>query len=226
VLLSEPDTSFKSALRWVTRAAISKYSALKAYLSAQLRDEVRCAAAGKRGGRGRLQGRLTALLNFSAEFFSSLGIAVPREGSPHDRSDMHEAPDVDALIRATPIQPLSRLSGEAAAHFNARHSSDHGTLRVPSQTRPIIQIPIISRPNKPRVRSLAASGRRPGCPPPRLARPASGSLHTTRREQMQRCEAKIARSLRWRERGAWRNVNAERLGRLQIEDELELRARG
>jgi hypothetical protein len=81
------------------------------------------------------------------------------------------------------IHPLSRLSGEAAAYINARHSSDHATSRVPEQTIRITQIPITSADtsqNNPRVRSLAASGRRPGYPRPRLAWPASGTLHKTR----------------------------------------------
>src|SRR5262245_30702264 len=42
-----------------------------------------------------------------------------------------------------------------------------------------------------------------------------------RHKALQQCEAKIDQLGR-RGRGAWRNVNAERLGRLQIDDELEL----
>jgi hypothetical protein len=53
-------------------------------------------------------------------------------------------------------------------------------LRVLKQTLHPNQIPIVAgTPRKPRVRSLAGSGRRPGCPRLRLAWPASGTLHRT-----------------------------------------------
>jgi hypothetical protein len=54
------------------------------------------------------------------------------------------------------------------------------TVSKPYEIRPpFSRLRQLARPINPRVRSLAASGRRPGCPSQHLAWPASETLHTS-----------------------------------------------